>query len=290
MIAVCEGKMPKLTGGWARFKEEWVQCSNTPCETWSMIRVKEEVKLNGASFMCGLCAWEACDELKKLNEKVNESDEQMRKDLDDKVKNIGVKVQVMETSVEEEKAKVKDIDVKMKVMESSVNDEKAKWSVVASKSRKSAETNAAAVQSIKEDMRKEIGLISVEERRKKRVVVFGMHEKDDVSDQQQAETLLENLGLEMDVGIKDIFRLKKKDDISTETPLMIEFENESDKWKIIKRKANLRTKEGYESVFLEADMSLEVRKKKAIEYKEKKRLKAEAAAEREQGTEVAKET
>ncbi len=123
-------------------------------------------------------------------------------------------------------------------------------------------------------------------KRKTRVVVFGMHEKDNISDQQQVETLLEKLGLDTDVGIKDLFRLKKKDDVSTETPLMMDFENESDKWKVLKRKANLKTKEGYESVFLEMDMCLEVRKEKAKEhkeYKEKKRLRAEV-------TEAAKKT
>ena len=240
-------KMKKLTGEWIEYKEQFVQCSINNCDSWTSVRVKIEKDVDNCEFVCGFCAY---DEVKSLKAKLIESDSKMK-----------------DVSV--------DVENKVKEMTESVTEEKTKWSEVVRKNNAAATKNA--VKSIKENLRREIVTISEDDKRKKRVVVFGMHEKEDVADSDKVVELLTKLGLEMDVGVSDVFRLRKKGDKSREAPLLIEFDSENDKWKVLKKKVSLKGQEGYERVFLEMDLSLETRMEKAQHFREQKRQREENA-------------
>ena len=240
--------MTKLNGEWKKFKEEYVQCSTDQCETWTLVRVKVEKDLKNFGFVCGFCA---NNEILNLKTKLAESD----------VKMVDV------TSV---------VDDKVKEMTESITEEKLKWTEVVRKNNTTASRNA--VKLIKENLRKEIEIISDDDKQKKRMVVFGMHESADVNDRVKSEELLSKLDLDTEVGISDVFRLRKKGDISREAPLLIEFESESDKWKVLKKKVSLKQIEGYEKVFLEMDLSLEEMLEKAKHYKEKRREREETTS------------
>ncbi len=235
----------KLSGEWSAYKEQYVQCSDEACEVWNVIRVKEDVELEDAGFLCGLCAFR---EVKVLKDKLNKESVAIQ---------VGKEVEKLRS----------DLDNKTQEIETSVNENNRRWETV-------QKTNLTKHERlIKENMRKEIKLVGEDERRKKRVVVFGLNEEDGTSNKEQAERLLSKLNIGEDVVITDIFRLKKKEDMSKDKPLMIEFDSENVKWKVLKNKASLKNLDGYVRVFLEMDLSIEERMERGKKFRELKKKK-----------------
>ena len=257
-------RMTRLNGKWKNFVEEHVECTSNNCKIWTAVRVAEGVKFDDCGFICGACAYK---EILALKENLAETEKKLKKVMDEKVKE-------MEVCVETEKKILTGVlEIKVKEMESKVEVEKMKWTEVVNRKNSVAAKNA--VQSIKENMRREIVSIGEDDKRKKRIVIFGMHEKVGTENRKQVEELLGNLDLDTDVGISEVIRLKKKDDTSLDKPLLIEFESENDKWKVLKKKVILKQKPGYERVFLEMDLSPDVRLERARQYREQKKLREE---------------
>ncbi len=245
MSVAKEMRMKKLTGEWIEYKEGYVQCSNVPCETWNLIRIKQDVELKDAGFLCGLCAF---NEVKVLKEKLSKS---------------------VEVVKEVEKLR-SGLDEKAKEIQTSVNENNdRRWETV---ERTRMNKNDRLM---KENMRKEIKLVGEDDKRKKRVVVFGMDEVDGTDNMEQAEILLSKLNLDTEVGITEVFRLRKKEDTSKDKPLLIEFQSEKEKRMVLDNKASLRTVEGYKTIFLERDQSVEQRMERAKKFREKKKQKEE---------------
>lgn len=247
--------MKKLSGIWKDWKEEYVQCSNVidgmQCETWSMIRVKENVNVDGMNYMCGFCAY---NELEVMKNKVKKS-------------------------VETEKTLKKEIETKVEALKTNVADVERSWTEVVSKNAKKEKVTITenALNLLKLDMKKEVKAVSEEEKRKCSFVIFGMDEKNGVSNKAQAEEVLSKLDIEREYVIKDVIRMKKKDDISKNKPLLVEVRNEIEKWAILKKKSMLRNVDGYERVFLELDLTPEQRKEKLRLYTERKKREAQPA-------------
>ena len=113
---------------------------------------------------------------------------------------------------------------------------------------------------IKDDeIRKKVIEIGTEERRKKRMIVFGMKKDENETDKEKLERMIEDLNV--DVKLERVIRMSSTEQNTGKgpRPMIIEFSSEHDKWEVLKVKKKLREIKEWERVFLELDLSREKR-------------------------------
>ena len=162
-----EEEAKELKGNWKGYKELVLECEGERCEVWQVIRVPKEWKGEEADrFYCGLC-------LGKEMRKLKEENAELRCQIQLKADN----------SIEE------NMNVKLTTYA-----EKLKENIKSSKEEVLKETKTIAMNNmekeLKEEVRREVKVSAAEERRKKRVIVFGMAENDDT---EEVERLLQDL-------------------------------------------------------------------------------------------------
>lgn len=243
-----EEEAKELKGAWKGFKEVVSKCEGQGCPVWQVLRVPKQWKAEeNKSFYCGICVGREVENLRRENASLRE---QM--------------LQKADKSVEE------NLNVKITTYA-----EKLKENIRESKKEVLHETKAVAAASMGEEwrkeVRKEVKENTAEERRKKRLIVFGMREDED--DKQQVEEMLEKM--EVEKMVVKVERMRKREgEGDVIKPVIVEFASEKDKWEVLEKKANLRKEERWKKVFLELDLSREKReerRQKAMERKEKKK-------------------
>ena len=91
--------------------------------------------------------------------------------------------------------------------------------------------------SFKDEIKKEVKEPSEDMFRRKEIVVFRMKDEKDTSDREQVEDTMRTLGYRVDPGVVkvvDVIRMRKvKGNDNIGRPLIVEFKDDYDKWKVI---------------------------------------------------------
>ncbi|ELT98692.1 hypothetical protein CAPTEDRAFT_213938 [Capitella teleta] len=125
---------------------------------------------------------------------------------------------------------------------------------------KESEAVREEVEKVKEVVRVEVKRTSIEETRKKRVMVFGLKKKEGRTDEEMIGDMLQVLGRKEECKPQAVFRMREKEGESSGTrPVVVEFGSEQEKWKVLERKMALRRDDEFARVFLELDLSREER-------------------------------
>ena len=106
-------------------------------------------------------------------------------------------------------------------------------------------------------IRKQVMDVSMDERRKRRIIVFGLGKTEGESTKEKLERLIDDL----DVGVTPVcvIRMGEKEGARGPRPVIVEFNNEKEKWDVLKEKARLRGTEEWKKVFLEMDVARDMR-------------------------------
>ncbi|ELU16040.1 hypothetical protein CAPTEDRAFT_199829 [Capitella teleta] len=144
---------------------------------------------------------------------------------------------------------------------------------------KESEAVREEVEKVKEVVRVEVKRTSIEEVRKKRVMVFGLKKKEGRTDEEMIGDMLQVLGRKEECKPRAVFRMREKEGESIGIrPVVVEFGSEQEKWRVLERKMALRRDDEFARVFLELDLSREER-----EVAKNKRVERKKPKEREEG-------
>ncbi|ELU15778.1 hypothetical protein CAPTEDRAFT_218533, partial [Capitella teleta] len=121
---------------------------------------------------------------------------------------------------------------------------------------KESEAVREEVKKVKEIVRVEVKRTSIEEVRKKRVMVFGLKKKEGRTDEEMIGDMLQVLGRKEECKPRAVFRMREKEGESSGTrPVVVEFGSEQEKWKVLEKKMALRRDDEFARVFLELDLA-----------------------------------
>ena len=204
--------------GWAGFKNEWLECENEECKVWMSMRVTDGWKGGESRFKCGLCVMKDVVEVKNENEKLKRQMKQMRNE-DDKRKEAGVYDK---------------------------NENVNTWATIAKRltNEKTIEKLERVEESMminKNDVRKQVEERNYEARRKKRIIVFNMQEKEEKTDREQVLDIIGDMGVRVrEEVVVDVVRMRKKEGVRLARPIIVDFKSEYDKWTVLMNKSDLR--------------------------------------------------
>lgn len=288
---------------WKGFKKEWVECEGDDCGVFVCLRVLEEWKADEAgALLCGCCV------TKLLTNEMN----LLKEDLTNmKAVNVGLREDVVglketclkmkeENRVLREKSQnvsksVEDVNVlcaerekKIKRLEDDMNDKKTTWANIAGNGEQAwtpvelknkfekLDGLNEQMERFKRDVRKEVKVQAVESIRDKRMLVFNLKQDATLSEKEQVDEMMAEMGVEM-IKVCDVERMRPKMNVEAnegETqrvrPVIVEFKTSFDKWKVLENKSVLRGSRKYSYTFLEADMSKEQRVIQKEKYMERK--------------------
>ena len=233
---------------WVGFKKEWLECENEECKVWVSMRVPDGWKGGEGRFKCGLCVMKDVVEVRNENENLKRQMEQMKNE-DDKRKEAGVYEK---------------------------NENVNTWATIAKRltNEKTIEKLERVEESMmmnKNDVRKQVEESNYEARRKKRIIVFNMQEKEEKTDREQVLDMIGDMGVRVrEEEVVDVVRMRKKEGVGLARPIIVEFKSEYDKWTVLRNKSDLREMNVYKKVFLEQDVSREEREKRRERVQERK--------------------
>ena len=223
-----------VRSGWPGFKEEWFECEGEGCKVWQMVRVPEEWKAEkSGAFYCGVCTGK---ELNKLRIENADLREKLRGKAD-----IAIEGRISQ-----------QIDTYAETLKKNIETSKSEVLDTVEKSAPGGEEWIKVV-------RKEVKENTAEERRKKRIIVFGLNENG-----RDKEDITEIIS-ELKEGTKlvKIERMRKKEgEEGVKKPVIVEFESEREKWDVLEKKKELKDKIRWKDVFLEMDLSREKREER----------------------------
>lgn len=270
---------------WDGWKKEYLMCENKDCkdEMYVTVRVKEGWKAKEAGkFTCGIC-------LERKGEKVIQLQEKMEKQihrLEEKVKEMEKKMEkenkevsllkIEAKKVEEIKKQVDEIkditEVEDDLEQEEEEGQDIPWSkVLGRKLRKGMEKQME--KQMEEKVQEQFRKVQTGSTRKRRVIVFGMKAKEEKTDKELIDDMVEAMGAE--VRISEVIRMKKRDGEEDRIkPIIVEMKDETEKWKMLKNKTNLRNIDEYRRVFLDQDLD-PVQREERITYRKTKREEAE---------------
>ena len=228
----CSGRLGE-NDFWDGFKKEWLERENEKCKVWVSMRVPEGWKGDGV-FKCGLCVMKEVVEVKRENEKMKRENDNLKHEVE---------------VLKNEDTKRKDAGIYEK------NEDVKTWATIAKritneKTIEKLECVEAGMIVKKSDIRKEIEESSIEERRKRRMIVFNLKQSDVKNDKVVVMDMFERMGVRIrSENVSDIIRMRKKEGDETVKPVIVEFKSEYDKWTVLRNKADLREIEEYKSFF-----------------------------------------
>ena len=207
--------------GWPGFKEEWLECEGEGCKVWQVVRVPEEWKAEkSGAFYCGVCTGK---ELNKLRIENADLREKLRGKAD-----IAIEGRISQ-----------QIDTYAETLKKNIETSKSEVLETVEKSVPGGEEWIKVV-------RKEVKENTAEERRKKRIIVFGLNENG-----RDKEDITEMIS-ELKEGTKlvKIERMRKKEgEEGVKKPVIVEFESEREKWDVLEKKKELKDTVRWKDVF-----------------------------------------
>ena len=100
------------------------------------------------------------------------------------------------------------------------------------------------------EIRKEVEESNYEARRKKRIIVFKLKEKNKKNDRDRVIEMIGVMGVRVrEEEIVDVVRMRKKDEGGSIRPTIVEFRTEYDKWTVLRNKSDLREMNEYRNAF-----------------------------------------
>ena len=212
---------------WNGFKKEWLECESEECRVWVSMRVPDGWKGGEGRFKCGLCVMKEVVEVRNENEILKRQMEQMKNE-DDKRKEAGVYEK---------------------------NENVNTWATIAKRltNEKTIEKLERVEESMmmnKSDVQKQVEESNYEARRKKRIIVFNMQEKEEKTDREQVLDMIGDMGVRVrEEEVVDVVRMRKKEGVGLARPIIVEFKSEYDKWTVLRNKSDLREMNVYKKVF-----------------------------------------
>ena len=102
----------------------------------------------------------------------------------------------------------------------------------------------------KNGVRKQVEESNYEARRKKRIIVFNMQEKEDKTDREQVLDMIGDMGVRVrEEDVVDVVRMRKKEGVGLARPIIVEFKSEYDKWTVLRNKSDSREMNVYKKFF-----------------------------------------
>ncbi len=244
---------------WEGYEELCLGCEGDQCDVWTVMWAPEGwINDDEKKFICAMCAYKEVEVLKANNERL-----------------------VKEMKALEEKSNAPDNFPELVESVKKIGDKGMKnfASVVSSWGDNDMSEKLIKLQevekqliSFKENMRREVKETSADEYRRKRMIVFGLKEDKDKTEVDQVNEIMDHIGIDHRlVRLADVTRMRKNgEDDETVRPVIIEFKDEYDKWKVMREKSKLKNIEGFGNVFLELDKSKAERERDRQRRREKK--------------------
>ena len=204
-----------------------MECENEECKVWVSMRVPDGWKGGEGWFKCGLCVMKDVVEVRNENENLKRQMEQMKNE-DDKRKEVGVYEK---------------------------NENVNTWATIAKRltNEKTIEKLERVEESMmmnKNDVRKQVEESNYEARRKKRIIVFNMQEKEEKMDREQVLDMIGDMGVRVrEEEVVDVVRMRKKEGVGLARLIIVEFKSEYDKWTVLRNKSDLREMNVYKKFF-----------------------------------------
>lgn len=247
---------------WEDYEEKYIQCESEQCDVWQPIMVKKGWKGKKKSYFCGICLMEIVEGMRGENAKWRKRAEE----AENKVKTLEQGIRECQKRDEDKKryAEVlkKDLKEEMQVVRKDLEEKRVR-------TEEQIKTN------LTKEVRTEVVRGQREETRKKRVIMFGL-KKDRENDVTRVEEIIRTItGEEMKPVLVE--RMREKDDEGQDKcrPVVVEFRTETEKWRVLEKKGELRNYERFKKVFLEMDLPLEVREAERKKQWEKRRKRRE---------------
>ncbi|ELT88382.1 hypothetical protein CAPTEDRAFT_195668 [Capitella teleta] len=233
---------------WKDYRDEFLGCEGPGCIIYQAVKVPKGWSGRGkGSFFCGICAG---NKIRELEGKVKVLEEEVKSGEEKGKEEVRSFAETVQKSLEREM-------------------EGAKKRI-----EKESEAVREEVEKVKEVVKVEVKRTSIEEVRKKRVMVFGLKKKEGRTDEEMIGDMLQVLGRKEECKPRAVFRMREKEGESSGTrPVVVEFGSEQEKWKVLERKMALRRDDEFARVFLELDLlreEREVAKNKRVERKKQK--------------------
>jgi hypothetical protein len=230
---------------WKDYRDEFLGCEGPGCRIYQAVKVPKGWSGRGkGSFLWDLCR----EQIRELEGKVKGLEEEVKSGEEKGKEEVRSFAETVQRSLEREM-------------------EGAKKRI-----EKESEAVREEVEKVKEVVRVEVKRTSIEEVRKKRVMVFGLKKKEGRTDEEMIGDMLQVLGR------KEECMREKEGESSGTRPVVVEFGSEQEKWKVLERKMALRRDDEFARVFLELDLSREER-----EVAKNKRVERKKQKEREEG-------